>query len=208
MELSFKYDLEKDAENFIKSFSSVNSKKPTKLQELYTKEIGDLDPVKVPVFLETQKIDISAKLKEIETGWKTIEKRALEKMESLFAISLPINITVYLSKNSRCTYNIKENYFFVYVTSKSPNAIIIHELFHFYTWHAFHDELVRQGITDQKYNDIKESLTEIMNIDFKDLLDGYKDNGYPQHAAMRAQISVLRSENKSIKEIVQILNLT
>jgi hypothetical protein len=205
MNISFAYNLEKDTENFFKSFNSVNSKKPTKLQELYLNEVGDLNPAKVALFLQNQKIDIQTKRNEIESAWRSIEKTAIDRMEKLFGIDLPKNIIVYLSLNSRCTYNIADNYFFVYVNAKAPNSTIAHELLHFYTWYAFQGKLEIQGISKELYNEIKESLTVLLNTDFVDLFGENTDSGYTQHQEMRTKIRQMRIEGKEVEEIIQIL---
>jgi len=129
----------------------------------------------------------------------------LNRMDRLFGTSISEGITVYLSTNPRCTYNIQGNYFFVYMNSPYPQGIIAHELLHFYTWHSFHDELTIAGVTKEKYNDIKESLTELLNMDFSDLLGSYTDSGYPQHQDARVKIRHMREEGKSIKQIVNTL---
>jgi hypothetical protein len=61
----------------------------------------------------------------------------------------------------------------------------MHELLHFYTWHTFGKKLLDQGLLKLVYNNIKESLTEILNLEFSDLMGGKLDSGYPQHQAMR-----------------------
>lgn len=205
MQFFFKYDLQKDTENFLKSFTSVNNKKPTKLQELYKVELGELDPLKVPEFLQKQVSDISEKLENIKSAWEAIEYKILERMEKIFSVSLRNNITVYLSTNSRCTYSIEENYFFVYMDSKNPNIIITHELIHFYTRHAFFKELKEKGVSAEKYNDIKESLTELINTDFQDLLGVNQDKGYSQHTEIRSKINQLRIEGRSVIDIINKL---
>jgi hypothetical protein len=205
MQLVFKYDLQKDTENFLKSFRSINNKRPTKLQELYMKEVGGVDTAKVPEFLERQGIDAPTKLREIETEWRAIESAALQRMEILFGTPLPQPVTVYLSTNSRCTYNIEQKYFFVYINSPHTNGIIVHELLHFYTWFALHQELDSQGVSRERYNDIKESLTELLNTDFSNLLVAYHDDGYPQHREMRERIRSMRQEGKTVREMVLAL---
>lgn len=205
MKIFFKYDLQKDTENFLKSFESVNNKKPTKLQELYMTEVGELEPTKVPAFLQKQTIATPEKLKKIESDWRRIEAEVVKRMEKLFPISIPFDVTVYLSTNSRCTYNVQGNYFFVYMNSENPNGIIVHELMHFYTWYAFYKELEEKGVSAEKYNDIKESLAELINIDFQDLLGTYYDKGYPQHLEIRKKVNHLRKEGKNIQNIVKEL---
>ena len=55
------------------------------------------------------------------------------------------------------------------------------------------------------YNDVKESLTEILNLEFSDLMGGKLDSGYPQHKEMRQKIRSLWSDKKSIFLMVQEL---
>jgi len=74
-------------------------------------------------------------------------------------------------------------------------------LFHFYT-HRKYESL---NIERQKFNDIKESLTVLLNTEFKDLMSEAFDNGYPQHQQMRADILEMRKEGKSIDEIAGYL---
>ena len=123
--------------------------------------------------------------------------------EKLFEISLTYDIVAYLSTNSRCTYNIQGNYFFVYINNENPNGVIIHELMHFYTWHAFYKEITQNGVSKEKYNDIKESLTELINTDFQYLLGTYYDKGYPQHLKIRERINKLHKGGKNIKDIIR-----
>ncbi len=78
----------------------------------------------------------------------------------------------------------------------------MHELLHFYTWHVFHDDFITSGKTEAQYNDIKESLTELLNIEFIDLMEGAHDDGYPQHAEMREKVKNLWNETKDIRKVV------
>lgn len=80
----------------------------------------------------------------------------------------------------------------------------MHELFHFYTWQAFHKTL-KKGFSEERYNDIKESLTELFNLEFADLMGGAKDKGYAQHKAMRDKIRAIWTKNKNIKNLVRQL---
>jgi hypothetical protein len=77
----------------------------------------------------------------------------------------------------------------------------MHELLHFYTWHALHDDLIAVGIDENQYNDIKESLTILLNTEFADLMDGAQDDGYPQHAEMRQKVQELWRSSKDIRKV-------
>ncbi len=191
MRLEFSYDLDKDTENFLKGTRSKNNSKPTRLQQAYIDtHSAAYDEETVRAFLQSHNqesgFDQQESVRRIEQDWRKIEATFFERIEKIFGISYPAPVlSVYISTNGRSTYNIEGGYFFVYAGASSTNRIIMHELLHFYTWQAFHSELERSGIDADRYNDIKESLTELLNIEFTDLMDGAQDEGYPQHTEMR-----------------------
>jgi hypothetical protein len=208
MKLTFSYDLQKDIENFLKSLKSVNNKEHTKSQEEYIQKYGaEFTAENLRLFIEqklrAQKID--ERVAEIERGWNIIATDALSRIENIFGIYPFPEIRVFLTTNNRCTYNIQENYFFVYTESKHPNSTILHELFHFYTWYAYGKNLIEQGFPRDRYNDIKESLTVILNTDFLDLVGGEIDKGYPQHQEMRGRIELLWKKERKIDVVIQEL---
>lgn len=208
LKIHFKYDLEKDVENFLRGTQSINNKTPTKLQRLYIEKHGTIYNSEIvrnfiETYVQNNHIDLSSFVTSIEHNWRLIEENFIYKIEKLFGTMYPTeSITAYLSTNSRCTYNVQDNYFFVFLNAKSPNAYIIHELFHFYTWYAFHDELIGQGLDEKRYNDIKESLTEILNLEYVDLMDGIVDEGYSQHVAMRKKVRALWLATKDLRKTV------
>ena len=213
MNIIFKYNVDKDIENFIKSTKSVNSKEPTKLFLLFSGEFNNptiVNEIDVKNFVENyiqkNNINTDEKTDELQKRWNVIEAESIIRLERIFKIKYPAEeVTAYLTTNERCTYNTKENYFFVNLNNSQSNRTVIHELFHFYTWHAIHEELTKRGVTAIQYNDIKESLTELLNVEFKDLLDGAVDKGYPQHQEIRAKIRNLWETEKDINKLV--LNL-
>ena len=213
MKLHFAYNIEKDIENFIKGTNATNSKKPTKFQISFSEKYGEnFEAEKVKAFIEEQDkvngFDANKEIVAVEARWKTAEPIFIERVEKLFGISYPAPIiTVYLTNNERCTYNIEQNYFFVRIGSEFSNNTIMHELLHFYTWHAFGKKLLDDGLSKLAYNDIKESLTELLNLEFSDLMNGKRDEGYPQHQDMRAEIQKIWLVHKNISELIQKLLL-
>ncbi|MDO8471021.1 MAG: hypothetical protein Q7S49_00200 [bacterium] len=205
--VTFQYNLGKDADNFIRGTQSVNSKQPTKLQEEYELLFGkDFSLGKVEQFLKERanrlQIRFQQKALEFAKGWKPLEKNFTLRCEALFNIELKDLIIVFLSQNQRCTYRWRENYFFLYYDSDTPNKTVMHELLHFYT----HRKYGHLRLDSKKFNDIKESLTVLLNTDFSDLMAGTEDGGYSQHEEMRWDIIKMRKERLSVDEIVE--NLT
>ncbi len=122
--------------------------------------------------------------------------------EKIFNVSLDEEITVYLTVNNRCPYSIEQKWFFVSISKRLPILTIMHELWHFYTWHKFGKD--EEKIGKEKYNAIKESLTVLLNIVCKDLLPEQKeDMGYPQHKELRDKILEWWSENPNIEYVFE-----
>ncbi|HQU08279.1 MAG: hypothetical protein B7X04_03690 [Parcubacteria group bacterium 21-54-25] len=211
MKLHIAYDIDKDIDNFIRGTSAVNSKKPTKFQIAFSEKYGDnFEPEKIRAFIEERDketgFDARKEIAAVEERWKIAEPVFIPRAEKIFGISYPAPIiTVYLTHNERCTYNIEQNYFFVKIGSEFSNNTLMHELLHFYTWHAFGKKLLDEGLSKLAYNDIKESLTELLNLEFSDLMNGKPDTGYPQHQEMRTKVREMWQTKKDIAVVINTL---
>jgi hypothetical protein len=213
VQVQFAYSIEKDADNFIRAHRSLNRTDDSKLYSAFVNEHPDTAPTVevlqefIQSYIATHKIDIDAGLEASRKYWHPIQSDYFRRVENLFGSSLPTEIvTAYASVNDRYGYNINENYFFISADRPEKNNFTIaHEIFHFYTWYRFAEPLKAKGLTLPQYNDIKESLTEILNIEFGDLLNGRRDNGYPQHQEMRRRVHELAKKGKSLEEIVHDL---
>ncbi|MBI4992332.1 MAG: hypothetical protein HZB99_03885 [Candidatus Harrisonbacteria bacterium] len=211
MKLYFAYDVDKDVENTINGTKAINSKKPTKFQNLFTEKYGDnFEAEKVKAFIQERDkesgFDVNKEIVAIEERWKIAEPIFIERMGKIFGISYTVPvITIYLTHNERCTYNTVKSYFFVKIGSEFSTNTIMHELLHFYTWYIFGKELLDKGLSKLVYNDIKESLTELLNLEFSDLMNGGADIGYPQHQKMRAQIREMWKSQKDIGVVIKKL---
>lgn len=211
MNVNFTYNQEKDIWClFNKGKSSNNSQSPTKVYEQLVAVNGENLTAEtasdfIEKYLSENNIDLQEYIAKYQKDWDEVKEEYTKRAEEIFKVKLPQDITAYLTINNRCPYNIEENYFFVSVPSTSVRRTVMHELFHFYTWYAFGKKLINQGVSKEKYNDIKESLTVILNTDFSDLLNGAIDSGYPQHQEMRAEITKLWSANKNMAKVVEVL---
>lgn len=212
MRLFFSYDLDKDVYNFIRTSNSTHNPQPTKFHQQFTadtrKSLDDVTAVKkyIEEYFDKYKSDIENSINKIKKEWGLIEDQFIERSDSLFKYNYPDDIiNVYLTTNQRCSYSTDNNNFFVYVFSKSPNLIIMHELQHFYTKEVFYRKILDAGLSEKEYEDIKESLTELLNIEFKDLLGGAVDNGYLQHQATRKLIREFWSQTPKLNKLVDFL---
>jgi hypothetical protein len=111
------------------------------------------------------------------------------------------DFTCFLTLHDRCPYNIKEKFFCTWLEDKNPELTIMHELWHFYTWEKFGKETVAR-LGEEKYEDLKEALTVLINIYCKEILpEGVVDKGYKKHHELRDEILELDSQGKNLDEI-------
>lgn len=206
MKLNFKYDREKDVWCLLnKGPSSNNSSNSTKIYKELVSKMGE-NPTKEDVskfidgYLKNKNYNVKEYIESYQKQSDSIIDEFTKIAERVFGISLSVNIIAYLTVNSRCPYNIENRYFYVTILNKpefNPNPVIFHELWHFYTWHKFGSEKEKLG--DKKYNELKEALTVLLNIECKELIPrGFVDVGYPQHKELRNKILKLWEKDQDI----------
>jgi len=207
MNIHFTYNRDKDVWCLLnKGKSSNNSQTATKVyEELVAAEGNDPTPEAVSKFIDTyittKGIDIPALITTFEEDWSAVADEYRIHAERVFGKNLSHPVTAYLTVNTRCPYSIENNYFFVSMFNASARKTIMHELWHFYTWQRFgSDYEARLG--KQKYNDIKEALTVLLNIECAGLLpEGVTDIGYPQHKELREKIVAIWKDTKDIEKV-------
>jgi len=204
MQIKFTYSKDKDIWCLLnKGKSSNNSQNPTKQYVELTTKFGD-NPTEnntalfIDEYIKSNHIDIQKILIDFQTNWENISAEFHKRAEAIFGIKLQQDITVYTTINSRCPYSIQDNSFYVSLQSLCAPKTVIHELWHFYTWYGLGIDQ-EEKIGKQKYNDLKEALTVLLNIEFKYLLpEGVIDQGYPQHSELRQKIIQLWNVEKDI----------
>lgn len=188
-----------------KGKNSNNSSNPTKQYQALVNIYGENPSAEsassfIDNYFVENNIDIQKYISNYQEDWDTIADEYHKRAETIFKLKLPVDVTAFLTINSRFPYNVVENFFFVQVPASSILKTIMHELWHFYTWYVFGiDQTKKLGA--QKYNDLKEALTVLLNVEYKDLLpEGVVDTGYPQHKELRDKIlSIWQSEKDILK---------
>ena len=202
----FEYNPAKEFDNFRNTSKSVNHRKPTERYLFYLKNYGKLDRPKVIRFvndyISNNKIDIKAVLKKIEKRWDKVEKYFFQRADKIFRNNLPEDkIFAYLTIDNRCSYSFGKKYFFIHLNINQTNRTIMHELLHWYFWHNG-GKKIEKVYGKKIFNDIKESLTVLLNIEFQDILKGVKDLGYPQHQKLRKLIEKKYKQSGNIYETI------
>lgn len=211
MRLIFKYDLNKEWDNLLRGLGSKNhpGELPAIVLEMQKDGIDLKNKNDVLVFfrnkLSENKIDIDREIEQSEFNWTKISKEAEKRFKNIFSTDLDLgDITVYLTLNRRCGYNVDKKYFFVSFLKNNKNATIIHELLHFYTYKLLLKDFIDQGINRNDFNDYKEALTFLMNTNFQDLLEGFEDQGYPKQAKLRKFLILTWPKCKNVSDLTEL----
>ena len=206
MKITFAYNRDKDIWCLLnKGKSSNNSSNPTSVYQALISKVGtNLNEMSVSAFIDgymkENNIQPETFITMCEKSFNRIATDFQSVAEKVFGVCLDRNITVYLTINNRCPYNLEEGTFFVSMSKDNPLLTMMHELWHFYTWERFGQESVAQ-LGSKKYNDLKESLTVLLNTECRHLLSEGEDKGYPQHQDLRAKILELWKQKNDIEYV-------
>jgi len=213
MKINFKLDMEKDFENY---YEAVNDKKR---YSLWTKSISQkilkliggkskdeayqnvLPILKLNYNIYEKYFNIF--LKQVEEYWQEVGSKFTERFENLTGNKFSFDeVTVYLTTIQRCPYNYGEKWFMISFLEHPLSAvkIICHELMHFHfidnNWNNIEKEIGKE-----KTDNLKEALTVLLNLEFKDLLF-FEDRGYEEHKKLREFIKIEWEKEKDYDKLI------
>jgi len=145
---------------------------------------------------ESTKIAIRA----TEESWKGIEKKYFKKLEKITNEKMRFKeVQAFPTTISRCPYNPnKDNLYYFFNLFKGIEQQLItsaHELMHIHLHNTPWWKEVEGQLGNNKTHDLKEALTELLNIEFKELFI-FSDNSYPNHQKLRKYINKKWKEKK------------
>lgn len=217
MKINFKIDMDKDFENYYgttnikehygKDVASWSKGMPDNIRGLIenkSKEEAYKDSL--PFFQKSyEKYEKYFKifLRQIAEYWKIVEEEFFNRLEKITGKKFPIDeVTVYLTTIQRCPYNFQEKWFMVSFLNHPLFCakIIAHELMHFhfiyYSW-----QVIEKQIGKEKTEDIKEALTVLLNLEFRDLFF-FEDKSYEGHQKLRDFITKLWTIEKDYDKLL------
>ncbi len=145
-------------------------------------------------------------VKSFIEAWNKIETEYFKRLEKMTGKKFPAQkIMAFLTTTSRCPYNPDLSdtpHFFMNFFAGIPNAMKTcgHELMHIH-FHNTDWAYVEKEIGNEKTKDLKEALTVLLNLEFKDLLIVY-DEGYPKHRELREFIEKQWKKEKNFKKLL------
>lgn len=209
MHITFAYSPSKEAETIRAGFSSIYNKTPTpfakEAQAAGIDMTSDNDVVDfVCGKIAREHIDVSGIISDFTHAWKPIEAEAEARFRRIFMTDWdPGEVTAYLTFSSRCPYRVELRYYFVSMVRypRTPIRTSLHELTHFYT-HQLIEPLFPPDQSRDKFNEFKEALSVLLNLEFADLIE-IEDRGYPQHQELRRELQKEWQSGADVYTLVQ-----
>ena len=209
MKILFTYNENKGIECLLRKGGGSNNqpgKKTKTYEELlkFTPEINNVEKVRefIRTYLHDNNVDIQKTIVILQSNWNMIGNEFEKCAERVFGLNMPDQITAYMTITGRYPYSIEDKYFYVSAQKTNANATVMHELWHFYTWYKFGES---ERINPKKYNDFKEALAVLLNIECPDLMGEAVDGGYPQHAYLRTELIEEWKKSKDINKVWSML---
>ena len=144
-------------------------------------------------------------MESLEKSWRTIEKKYFETLSKI--TNRPIfrnDFYCYFTTGLMCPYNEKENWFMVSMWHSIPASIttICHEIMHLQFLHYYKDYLSKKELKNNQIEDLKESLTFLLNEPEFNKIILCQDNGYPEHAKLRKKLKDIWLKNKNFQNLI------
>ncbi|MBS3074011.1 hypothetical protein J4447_00995 [Candidatus Pacearchaeota archaeon] len=137
-------------------------------------------------------------------AWSKINKEFFLRLSKV--MKKPIcseEFTAYITTITRCPYHYNKNpYFFVNLFKSIPNILenSAHEIMHIQFHNTYWSDVEKQ-IGKEKTSDLKEALTVLLNVEFKDLWL-VKDEGYTIHKELRDFIEREWKKHKDFDKLI------
>src|SRR3989344_2178128 len=152
-----------------------------------------------------KEILIKSEINSLEKSWGTIEKKYFKILADIMQKSIfSENFGCFLTTGFMCPYNQKENWFMVSLWHSLPFSIttICHEIMHFQFLHDYKDYLKKKGLKNNQIEDLKESLTFLLNEpEFEEIILS-EDTGYPEHIELRKKLKNIWSKDKNFQNLI------
>jgi len=207
--VKFKYNREKDLENF---YFRCNQKP---IKEQIPEEIKNIcagkpfDSVKDELEEEVKKI-IDEEVAElfvlaVQKMWEKINNEYFMRLEKIMNKSFPfeefVGILIHLNV---CGYEPKSNLFQFSIRTPIGYSLLntAHEIFHIY-FCKYYEEKILDKLGEEKTHELREALTVILNLEFSDLWFPFKDRGYADHKKLRDFISDKWKKDKNFAKLLE-----
>jgi len=140
-------------------------------------------------------------------SWSLIEKEYFRRLKKITKEGFPFKkVNAYITTAPRWPYRSHWRppaFYFNYFSTINHSLLIAgHELMHIHVHNTGWWDNVEKKIGYDKTQDLKEALTELLNLEFKDLWL-FEDKGYPNHIKLRKYISQQWKKKKDFHKLTE-----
>lgn len=219
LNLNFSYDREKDALNWVLQAKDVNPAFGISYQasvapipkRILTQIIKNNDKESVKIVLDyfnhSQRQNlkeefIQLKIESLQKLWLNKGETLINRLEKILGPFQNETVNAYITTLYICDYSYQEKYFYLslYHSLALNFTIIAHELAHFLFYQNF--QKFCQKLNENQLQDLKESVTVLLNTkEFNDILL-IEDQGYQPHQKLRRLILVNWNKERDLKKII------
>lgn len=212
--VEFKYDVFKDGANILRVFIQPSFfdagnearrfkglkndfiEKVKKEKDFIVKQEIIIEYLKK--FVSENKVLIHKKINFFSEEWGKINDIYFQRLSEILHIKIPQSTyIVYLTNAGSCPYSHYEKWLMARIGDEKVDAIVAHEIMHIEFQNAYsYGYFKKTGLSVKQYNDLKESLTVLLNEEMSDILSK-PDYGYKEHQELRNKISKLWKQNKN-----------
>lgn len=214
------YSVEADAKNWLriwnkqKSTFGISQKYvidfiPKELRVSLGKKTEEQKLVSITAYLKEQKTLISYLKNEadaLQLFWNKYEAAYIKVLEKTTEKKIfGTSISVQLTSASLCPYDEKHNWFMVsgYGSLGAQITTIAHETMHLQFIHWYKTVCFAEGLSPQQFEDLKESLTVLLNADEFSKIIVCPDRGYERHIKFRKKIEIVWKKKLSFEQFLK-----
>ena len=146
---------------------------------------------------------VRIEINSLKEYWREIEQEFFKRMDNLMKNNFDEDIIAYLTTLGVCPYDPDEPSFMFSLFYSLPHQLQTcgHEIMHLY-FHKFYWKKVESQIGKEKTGDLKEALSILLNLEFRDLWF-IEDQGYEPHKELRKFISEKWKEEKDFEKLLE-----
>ena len=144
-------------------------------------------------------------LHALKKAWKLREKAYFKILEDITQKPILCDIfTCYFTSGFMCPYNEKENWFMASMWHSAAFSIttICHEIIHLHFLSHYRGYLLKKGLNNEQIENLKESLTFLLNESEFNSVILCNDNGYPAHRKLREQLKQIWSKDRNFQNLI------
>jgi len=139
----------------------------------------------------------------LKKSWNKVEKEFFIRLEKITGKKFNGDANCFITTIGICPYNPEERWFMDSLLYNLPKAVVSigHELLHIH-FHDYYFKDIEKQIGKDKTHDLREALTVLLNLEFKDILIGF-DEGYEQHKELRNFIAQEWNQEKNFDKLLE-----